>query len=165
MTFYERFISLCKSRGFDCVTSKELERFLGIKKQTINHWSQSDKAPTGDSVVRIADAFHVSTDYLLGRTDNPVDYSDFDLTAALSGPQLDALDGDVKKALALQQAIAENVKREKEAEIQATQVDKGVLLYGQLDAVDKGKAEGYMQGLLDNDKYFTQSQAGTRKPA
>lgn len=165
MLFYERFVSLCERNGFDGVTSKNLEQFLGIKKQTISHWSQSDKAPTGDSLVKIANAFHVSTDYLLGRTDDPTDYSDPDLIAALAGPQLDEFQGDVKKAIVLQRAIEEDVRKEKETAAAATQPSKGVLLYGQLDAMDKGMAEGYMQGLLAQSKYFSQSQPDRKKRA
>lgn len=31
--------------------------------------------PKGEMISRIADVFHVSADYLLGRTDDPVDYA------------------------------------------------------------------------------------------
>ncbi|MBR2797230.1 MAG: helix-turn-helix transcriptional regulator [Clostridia bacterium] len=151
MSFYELLETLCKDRGFKAVISDEVGNFIGVTKQTISHWKKSGKTPTGDSVVKVADAFHVSTDYLLGRTDDPTDYSDPDLLAALAGPQLDEFQGDAKKALALQRAIEEDVRKEKEA---ATQQGKGVLLYGQLDAMDKGVAEGFMQGLLAQSKYF-----------
>ena len=62
---------------------------------------------------------------------------------------MDALGGDVKKAAAFQKATADDVRRE------ATQ-QKGVILYGQLDEVDKGKAEAFMLGLLSQDKYAAQ---------
>ena len=165
MTFYELLESLCKDKGFSTPISDNVGAFIGVTKQTIAHWKKTGKTPTGDSVVKVADAFHVSTDYLLGRTDDPTDYSDPDLIAALAGPQLDEFQGDVKKALALQRAIEDDVRMEKETAAAATQPSKGVLLYGQLDAMDKGMAEGYMQGLLAQSKYFSQSQPDRKKRA
>ena len=154
MSFYELLEALCKDRGFKAVISDEVGNFIGVTKQTISHWKKSGKTPTGDSVVKVADAFHVSTDYLLGHTNDSTDYSDPDLLAALAGPQLDEFQGDAKKALALQRAIEDDVRREKEAAAAVAQQGKGILLYGQLDALDKGVAEGFMQGLLTQSKYF-----------
>lgn len=61
----------------------ELERKLDISNGTINKWDKSK--PGTPHLVKIADYFHVSTDYLLGRTDNPMmndEYKDSDLIAA-----------------------------------------------------------------------------------
>lgn len=160
MTFFERFEKLCADNGFDRPISDSCAKFVGVSKQSIGHWKKSGKAPTGASLALVADAFHVSTDYLLGRTDDQTDYTNPDLVAALAGPQLDEFGGDVKKAVALQRAIAEDVRREREP---ATQTGKGFILYDRLDDVDKGKAEGFIQGLLAQDKYFTQSEPGKEK--
>ena len=52
--------------------SKELNQVqlaerLGVKKQSISNWENDNIMPSIDMLVRIADFFHVSTDYLLGR--------------------------------------------------------------------------------------------------
>ncbi len=52
--------------------SKELNQVqlaekLGVKKQSISNWENDNIMPSVDMLIRIADFFHVSTDYLLGR--------------------------------------------------------------------------------------------------
>lgn len=147
MTFWERYEKLCLDSGYK-PGSEQAAQVLGTNRGTISAWKKSGNPPTYELLIKIADAYAVSTDYLLGRTDDPVDYTNPDLLAELAGAQLDELGGDAKKAVALQRATAEDVRRE------AT--PKGVTLYGQLDEIDKGKAEGYMQGLLSQDKYAVQ---------
>lgn len=147
MTFWERYEKLCLDSGYKPI-SEQAAQVIGIKRQNISSWKKSGNPPTYESLIKIADAYAVSIDYLLGRTDDATDYTNPDLLAELAGAQFDELGGDAKKAVALQRATAEDVRRE------ATQ--KGVMLYGQLDEIDKGKAEGYMQGLLSQDKYATQ---------
>lgn len=144
MTFWERYEKLCLEAGYK-PGSEQAAQVLGTNRGTISAWKKSGNPPTPDILARIADAYGVSTDYLLGRTDDSTDYSNPDLIAELAGAQLDALDGDVKKAVALQQATAADMKRE------ATPT--GITLYMQLDDADRGKAEAFMQGLLAQDKY------------
>lgn len=55
--------------------SKELNQTqlgekLGVKKQSVSNWENGNIVPSIDMLIKIADYFHVSTDYLLGR-DNP----------------------------------------------------------------------------------------------
>ena len=151
MTFFERYEQLCIANGYKPI-SEQAARALGTSRGTISAWKTSGKPPKTEFLVAIADTYGVSTDYLLGRTDDPTDYSNPELIATLAGAQLEEFDGDAKKALALQRAIAEDVQREKAA----TRREKGELLYTQLDSLDKGKAEGFMQGLLSQDKYTPQ---------
>ncbi len=52
--------------------SKELNQIqlaekLGVKKQSISNWENDNIMASIDMLVRIADFFQVSTDYLLGR--------------------------------------------------------------------------------------------------
>ncbi len=149
MTFWERYESLCLDAGYK-PGSEQAAQVLGTNRGTISAWKKSGNPPTPDILIRIADAYGVSTDYLLSRTDDPIDYTNPELLAELAGAQLDALGGDVKKAVALQRATAEDVRRE------ATPM--GVQLFTQLDDIDRGKAEGYMQGLLSQDKYIKPSE-------
>ncbi len=150
MTFFERYEQLCAANGYKPI-SKQAAQVLGTSRGTISAWKTSGKPPKTEFLVAIADAYGVSTDYLLGRTDDPTDYSNPELVATLAGKQLEEVDGDVKKALAFQRAVDEDVQKEK----RATR-EKGEALYSQLDSLDKGKAEGFMQGLLSQDKYMPQ---------
>lgn len=153
MTFFERYEKLCLSQGYK-PGSEQAAQALGTNRGTISAWKTSGKPPKTEYLIAIADVYHVSIDYLLCRTDDPTDYTNPDLIAEVAGPQLDAFDGDVKKAVALQKAIAQDRQRE------ATPM--GVALYNQLDGIDKGKAEAFMQGLLAQDKYTVQPDAGKK---
>lgn len=65
--FYERLTSLCEKRGVK-ITHVAAELRMG--SGNLSNW-KSGRMPRGESLSKLADYFHVSTDYLLGRTDNP----------------------------------------------------------------------------------------------
>lgn len=72
MTFYERYARVCAEKGLDPCAQKTAE-MIGVARATISIWNTKNTAPKGETVLAIADALHVSTDYLLGRTDDPTD--------------------------------------------------------------------------------------------
>ena len=49
----------------------ELARQLNVSKQTVSNWENDNIQPSIDMLVRLADAFGVTTDYLLGREETP----------------------------------------------------------------------------------------------
>ena len=63
----EKIKELAKSRG---ISLAKLEESLGYS--TNYFYTLKTKTPNSDRLQEIADYFNVSTDYLLGRTDNPV---------------------------------------------------------------------------------------------
>ncbi len=65
--FGERIKELRTSLGFNQV---EMAKALSVSKQSISNWENSNILPSIDMLERIADMYSVSTDYLLGRTDN-----------------------------------------------------------------------------------------------
>lgn len=44
-----------------------LAKKLGVSKQAVSNWENDNIQPSVDMLVRLADLFAVSTDYLLGR--------------------------------------------------------------------------------------------------
>ena len=62
----EKIKELAKSRG---ISLAKLEESLGYS--TNYFYTLKTKAPNSERLQEIADYFNVSTDYLLGRTDNP----------------------------------------------------------------------------------------------
>jgi len=62
----ERVKQLCKKRS---ITVSELEDALDLPPNTVYQWKQ--RVPNTKRLEMVADFFHVSIDYLLGRTDNP----------------------------------------------------------------------------------------------
>ena len=49
---------------------EQLARLLGVDRSTISSYESNMRQPSLDTLSRIADVFGVSTDYLLGRTNN-----------------------------------------------------------------------------------------------
>jgi transcriptional regulator with XRE-family HTH domain len=60
---------LRKTRKERNVSQIELATFLGVGKTTISNYETGYSTPDNDTLVRIADFFDISTDYLLGRID------------------------------------------------------------------------------------------------
>lgn len=75
MTLYERTTKLSKQRGYSL---KNLAIKAGLAENSIYDWKKS--TPKADNLQKVADVLHVSTDYLLGRTDDMNATSSDDLT-------------------------------------------------------------------------------------
>ena len=54
------------------ISQVELAKALGVTKQSVSNWENDNIQPSIDMLVKIADALHVSTDYLLGREERRV---------------------------------------------------------------------------------------------
>lgn len=64
MTLYERTATTSKQRGYSL---KTLAIKAGLAENSIYDWKKS--TPKADNLQKVADVLNVSTDYLLGRTD------------------------------------------------------------------------------------------------
>ena len=53
------------------LTQQELGDLLHIRKQTVYKWEKGINTPDGETLLRLANAFDCTTDYLVGKTDNP----------------------------------------------------------------------------------------------
>ena len=73
---FEKIKELADKQG---ISLNKLEEKLGFSRNTIYNMKKS--TPNVERVSMIADYFNVSTDYLLGRTDNPNVSSDLVTTA------------------------------------------------------------------------------------
>lgn len=63
---YEKIKELADKRG---ISLTKLEEDLGYSRNTL--YKLKSQKPNAERIAEIADYFNVSTDYLLGRTDNP----------------------------------------------------------------------------------------------
>lgn len=63
---FDRIKRLAESHGKSIV---DIEADLGLSKNYLYKWKKS--SPSSDKLSKVADYFQTSTDYLLGRTDNP----------------------------------------------------------------------------------------------
>lgn len=65
--FYERYAKLCRSMGG---TPNSVAKEIGVSSGSITAWKNGAE-PRYSTVVKIADYFDTTADYLLGRTDDP----------------------------------------------------------------------------------------------
>jgi transcriptional regulator with XRE-family HTH domain len=68
MTLGERIKILQETHG---VSNKAIADLLHVADNTVSGYVHNKSEMTFDSLVKLADLFEVSTDYLLGRTDIP----------------------------------------------------------------------------------------------
>ena len=64
--------SIKKLRTCRSLSQVELAKNLHVSKQCISNWENDNILPSVDMLVKIADYFDVTTDYLLGRSDNNI---------------------------------------------------------------------------------------------
>lgn len=68
MTFGKRLRFLRKRRN---LTQKDLADRFNVGESTIGMYERDEREPSFEFVKQLADFFNVTTDYLLGRTDDP----------------------------------------------------------------------------------------------
>ncbi|WP_278437981.1 helix-turn-helix domain-containing protein [Leuconostoc lactis] len=94
MTVFERTRETAKQKGLSLVA---LEERAGLSEKSLYKWRKSN--PSSDNLQKVADVLHVSTDYLLGRTDemNPSSAdnkpSEVDIKKAIEQDIMLAFDG------------------------------------------------------------------------
>lgn len=66
--FPERLKELRENKN---LLSKDFAAIMNVEPATITNWEKGNRFPKDDVLVKIADYFDCSIDYLLGRTDDP----------------------------------------------------------------------------------------------
>ena len=69
MIYINKYEKLRKSKN---LTQENLAEILGIKRENISKWENEVSEPNRENLLKIADYFNVSIDFLLGR-DSPSD--------------------------------------------------------------------------------------------
>lgn len=64
-------LRLKELRKVNNLTLEQLGKNIGSTKATMSNFETGQKKPSLDMVIKIADYFQVSIDYLVGRTDDP----------------------------------------------------------------------------------------------
>lgn len=62
------------------ISQRDFSKIVGVTQQAIGKWEVGKSTPDYNTLCHLAQYFHVTTDYLLGRTDTP--------NAAASAPSL-----------------------------------------------------------------------------
>lgn len=66
MNYGNRIAELREKKGW---TQEELSSTIGISRAALSHYEKSRRKPDFETLSQLADIFHVSIDYILGRTD------------------------------------------------------------------------------------------------
>ncbi|MCI9357208.1 MAG: helix-turn-helix domain-containing protein [Lachnospiraceae bacterium] len=80
MTFGERIIALRKEKGY--VTRKSFAEKLKIPETTLRNYEKNEREPGHSFLIDLSDIFNVSTDYLLGLTDEKEKVRPYELKAS-----------------------------------------------------------------------------------
>ena len=64
--FKERFVKLLQN-----TTAYQFAKATGFSNGIISRWKTGEVVPSFDNLIKLADYFGVSIDYLVGRTDKP----------------------------------------------------------------------------------------------
>lgn len=104
MGFWERYVLECEKIGKK-PTPMAME--MGFSNATATKW-KNGALPDGSTLIKLAEKFSVSIDYLVGRVDRPDEYAghedseDFFEAAAMGGldeKTLKAIEAEVRKQL------------------------------------------------------------------
>ncbi len=144
--FYERYESLCRENGMSPV-SQNTANLWGKNRATITGWKQKERMPYADVIIKMAQVFGVTADYILGLSDEkkpgPQIYQNLEQhDSTNASANAIATSGGVAHAVANATPAADLSEL---GDIQNT--------YPQLDMVDKIRVQAYITGLLAADKY------------
>jgi len=64
-------VRLRELRASKNVTQKQIAESIGLSERAYQYYELAEREPTVGTINKLADFFEVSTDYLLGRTNNP----------------------------------------------------------------------------------------------
>lgn len=68
MAYYKRLRELREDHD---LSQRKLASLLGLTQPQYNRYEQGYRDPPTDVLIRLADLYNTSTDYILGRTDDP----------------------------------------------------------------------------------------------
>lgn len=63
-----RIAELRENKG---LTQEELSVAIGISRASLSHYEKDRRQPNLETLTRLADIFHVSIDYIIGRRNSP----------------------------------------------------------------------------------------------
>lgn len=91
------------------LTLQEVADVVGVKNSTISRYENGQIKKAKLPVLQaIASALHVNPMWLIGYTDDPVDYEDEDLISSIPLSYMELCEGDVERAYALMKAVDED---------------------------------------------------------
>ena len=112
------------------LTQKDLSDFLVVTPKTVSFYELGQRMPPANVLMKLCQKFNVSVDYLLGLTDIPDTIDDYIAKQKKTGTQ-------------------------PAADEYSTDERKIIDMYRQLSEKDKGKIEGRLEEMLDDEQAAT----------
>lgn len=98
------------------ISQKEIGELIGVTSQAISRWENNETQPDNEALLKLAKYFNVTTDYLLGATNENLknDKSNFDneLDEALFSKAKDLTEEEKKAVLSVINAIKKEFDEE-----------------------------------------------------
>lgn len=113
--FYDVYCALCAQKN---LTPSGAAAKIGFNRASVTVWKTKGSAPRQELLVKIADYFEVSTDYLLGKEKTPTEVgarvvSDDELKFALWGDCREMSDADLDDVRRYAAFVRERKKEQK----------------------------------------------------
>ena len=140
--FRFRIRELRESAGYK--SQQSFADAFGIAQSTVGNWEAGKREPNYETTIRLADFFHVSVDYLLGRTDQKSMAVANTLSTTASSASADLL-------LTADGLLLEITRQHGEKTTNAFS------MYLCLDSEDRGEIRGQMKQMLKANNYTTSS--------
>jgi transcriptional regulator with XRE-family HTH domain len=98
---------------------KDVGEKIGVSSATINRYEKGFRQPDPDTINRLCDIFNTTTDYLLGRTDNPNPVKNKEprkggTIITYKGIEIELTEEEEEVVASIVQALRERKEREKE---------------------------------------------------
>lgn len=101
------------------ITQRELALKLEIDNTTVSKWEADVYEPDANTLNKLADFFDVTTDYLLGRTDNPKGFetnmSFFGGPEKYTPDEIEEMEAALERYRAMKRRAAEQADKEKKS--------------------------------------------------
>ena len=135
--FWEKYESLCRKKR---KSPNAVARELGISSGSITKWKDEKIIPNGKTLIKIADYFNCSTDYLLGRNEKNKDKT------------IEALEGDKIKIHAKEfDGYIQTTQNEKNTAIEVNEENASTKTSDQSNVSTKDNNENTLKE--DDEKY------------
>jgi len=96
LNFGKRLKELREAKG---LRQEDIGKKINVGKSAVSQWENNIRTPDAYVILQLADFFNVTTDYMLGRTDDPRPFSKDTIAEPDSNDPVDKLPEQAKRSL------------------------------------------------------------------
>lgn len=91
------------------ISGEKFGEIFGVEKSTISNWENGRSLPSISQLIKMAEMFNVTTDYLLGRTDLP----NYEYKIATSGLKSKLTEEEIREIILIVNEVLASKKTDK----------------------------------------------------